>query len=340
MNMLRILSKSILLLTLTVVICTGVYPLVIWVIGQVFFPFQANGSLLKGPDGSVVGSKLIAQPFTKDEYFQPRPSAASYDASASASSTYAPSNYLLRNRVAGALGPIVSYKGGPKTGQPVGPEIEAWFQQDKFQGNPHIVAQWADLHNAVAQAWVNADPTHGKYVDAWAKAHPDLVAKWIKDNPNTPQPKAADLAVLFFEHFSQDRPGMFPSAVTKTGADGKPQTSIQPVKDGSDIQSAFFDMWRQEHPDADLKDVPGDLVTASGSGLDPHITLVNAEFQLDRVAGKLADDTKRDSTAIRREVDEILQAKAFAPFGGLAGEKIVNVLEVNLELVKRYGVPK
>jgi K+-transporting ATPase ATPase C chain len=202
------------------------------------------------------------------------------------------------------------------------------------------VAQWADLHNAVAQAWVNADPTHGKYVDAWAKAHPDLVAKWIKDNPNTPQPKAADLAVLFFEHFSQDRPGMFPSAVTKTGADGKPQTSIQPVKDGSDIQSAFFDMWRQEHPDADLKDVPGDLVTASGSGLDPHITLVNAEFQLDRVAGKLADDTKRDSTAIRREVDEILQAKAFAPFGGLAGEKIVNVLEVNLELVKRYGVPK
>jgi hypothetical protein len=38
------------------------------------------------------------------------------------------------------------------------------------------VAQWADLHNAVAQAWVNADPTHGQYVDAWSKAHPDLVA--------------------------------------------------------------------------------------------------------------------------------------------------------------------
>ena len=263
--MLRILSKSILLLALTVVICTGVYPLVIWAIGQVFFPFHANGSLLKGPDGSVVGSKLIAQPFTKDEYFQPRPSAASYDASASASSTYAASNYLLRNRVAGALGPIVTYKGGPKAGQPVAPDIEAWFQQDKFQGNPHIVAQWADLHNAVAQAWVNADPTHGQYVDVWSKAHQDLVAKLIKDNPSTPEPKAADLAVLFFEHFSQDHPGMFPSAVSQTGADGKPKTTIQPVKEGSDIQSTFFDMWRQEHPDADLQDVPGDLVTASGS---------------------------------------------------------------------------
>jgi K+-transporting ATPase, c chain len=147
--MLRYLSRSLLLLGLTVLVCCVVYPLVVWAIGRAFFPFQANGSLLKGPDGTIVGSKLIG-------------------------------------------------------------------------------------HNAVAQAWVNADPTHGQYVDTWSKAHPDLVAKWIKDNPATPQPKAADLAVLFFENFSNDHPGMFPSAVTQTGADGKSQTSIQPVKDGTD----------------------------------------------------------------------------------------------------------
>src|SRR6201987_553962 len=128
--MLRYLAKSLLLLFLTVVICCIVYPGVVWVIGQVLFPFQANGSLLKGPDGKSVGSLLIAQPFTKDEYFQPRPSAASYDASASASSTLAASNYLLRNRVATTLGPIVKYKNGPKAGQVVAPDIEAWFQQD------------------------------------------------------------------------------------------------------------------------------------------------------------------------------------------------------------------
>ena len=46
--------------------------------------------------------------------------------------------------------------------------------------------------------------------------------------------------------------------VTQTGADGKSQTSIQPVKDGSDIQSNFFDMWHQENPNADLQDLPGD----------------------------------------------------------------------------------
>jgi len=187
---------------------------------------------------------------------------------------------------------------------------------------------------------VNADPTHGQYVDTWSKTHPDLVTKWIKDNPSTPQPKAPDLAVLFFENFSQEHPGMFPSAVTQTGADGKPQTSIQPVKEGSDIQSTFFDMWRQEHPDADLQDVPADLVMASGSGLDPDISFENAELQLDRVAAKWADDTKRDAGEVRKEIDAILQANASAPFGGLVGEKFVNVLEVNLELCKRYGVPK
>src|SRR6201988_1155270 len=338
--MFRYLLKSVLLLGFTVVIVCVIYPGVVWVIGQVVFPFQANGSLVKGPDGSVVGSRLIAQPFPKDEYFQPRPSAASYDASASAASTYAASNYLLRNRVATALGPIVKYKTGPKAGQLVAADIEAWFQQDKFQGNPHIVAQWADLHNAVATAWVNVDPTHGQYVDAWSKAHPDLVADWVKKNPATPQPKAADLAVLFFENFSQEHPGMFPSAVTQTGADGKSQTSIQPVKEGSDIQSTFFDMWRQEHADADLQNLPADLVMASGSGLDPDISLQNAEFQLERVSTKWADDTKRDASDIRKEIEQMLQANASAAFGGLAGEKFVNVLQVNLELCKRYGLPK
>jgi K+-transporting ATPase ATPase C chain len=162
--MFRYLSNSLLLLGLTIIICCGLYPLTVWAIGKVFFPFQANGSLLKGPDGSIVGSKLIAQPFTKDEYFQPRPSAASYDASASASSTYAASNYLLRNRVASTLGPIVKYKSGPKAGQLVAADIEFWFQQDKFQGNPHLVAQWADMHNAVAQCRSNSWPIRRRVV--------------------------------------------------------------------------------------------------------------------------------------------------------------------------------
>lgn len=332
--------KSLWLLGFAVVICCLIYPLAVWAIGQTFFPFSANGSIVKGPDGKPVGSLQIAQPFTKDEYFWPRPSAASYDGSASASSTFAASNYLLRDRVARALGPIVKYASGAKKGQLVAPDIEAWFQQDRFQGNPHIVAQWADNHNELAQTWVSADPSHAPYITDWAKGHKAEVAAWVKQNPATPQPQASDLAVTFFENFSKQYPGKFPSAVTRQLPGGKSQTVVEPVASGSDIQSIFFDMWRQDHPDTDLVNVPGDMVTTSGSGLDPHITLENAEYQLDRVASKWATDTKRDPAQVRTEIEQILQTEAFAPLGGLVGEKMINVLQVNLELTKHYGAPQ
>jgi K+-transporting ATPase ATPase C chain len=48
---------------------------------------------------------------------------------------------------------------------------------------------------------------------------------------------------------------------------------------------------------------------------------------------------KGDPAAVRKEIEEILQENASAPWLGLAGEKFVNVLEVNLELRKRYGTP-
>lgn len=133
--------------------------------------------------------------------------------------------------------------------------LEILRSADQYVGQPHIVAQLGRRANSVAQAWVHADPTHGQYVDDWAKKHVTEVQQWIKDNPSTPQPKAPDLAVVFFEMFSKENPGRFPSAVTRQ-AGGKTITTIEPVKDGTDIQSTFFDMWRQEHPTADLQDVP------------------------------------------------------------------------------------
>jgi K+-transporting ATPase ATPase C chain len=65
----------------------------------------------------------------------------------------------------------------------------------------------------------------------------------------------------------------------------------------------------------------------------------NARFQLERVASKRAENLKRDPAQIQKEIEGILKENASAPLGGLAGEKFVNVLEVNLELDKRYGAP-
>jgi K+-transporting ATPase ATPase C chain len=333
------LRANLWLLVLTVLLCSVLYPLVLYGIGQTVFHEKAEGSLLTDAKGQPIGSTLIAQPFTADEYFQPRPSSASYNAAASGASNWAANNYLLRDRVAQQLGPIVKYRSGVKAGELVGPDIESWFQKDRYQGTPGIVAQWAAMHPAVAQNWVKADKLRGEYVAAWQKTHPDEVAEWIKANPDTPEPKPEDLAVPFFTSFSKDHPGMFSSAVEHKSADGKVEKQIEPVKEGSDIQAVFFDLWLQAHPDADLAPVPADMVMASGSGLDPHITLSNALWQLDRVAAAWAKKTGGNEAAIRGQIERLLREKSFSPLAGLVGVPLVNVLEINLALRERYQKP-
>ncbi|MGA2641758.1 MAG: potassium-transporting ATPase subunit KdpC [Spirochaetia bacterium] len=65
----------------------GMYPLLMYGVGAVFFPAQAHGSLIM-KDGKVAGSALIGQDFSSDVYFHPRPSSIKYDASNSGASNW------------------------------------------------------------------------------------------------------------------------------------------------------------------------------------------------------------------------------------------------------------
>jgi K+-transporting ATPase ATPase C chain len=97
--------KTSILFTIVTTVLLGLgYPLFITGVAALVFPHKAAGSLIL-KDGKVIGSELLAQSFTSDRYFHPRPSAAGagYDASASGGSNLAQSNKALVTRIQGDI---------------------------------------------------------------------------------------------------------------------------------------------------------------------------------------------------------------------------------------------
>jgi K+-transporting ATPase ATPase C chain len=89
----------------------GGYHLILWAAGRTIFPAQAEGSLIRRSDGTVVGSSLIAQKFTRPEYFHPRPSGVDYNAASTGGTNYGPTHPDHLKAVTERLGAVMKQEG-------------------------------------------------------------------------------------------------------------------------------------------------------------------------------------------------------------------------------------
>jgi K+-transporting ATPase ATPase C chain len=298
------LRANLALVVLSLALCCVAYPLVLWASGRVVFTTRASGDLIV-EDGKVRGSRRIAQPFNDAKYFQPRPSGADYNAGASSGFNYSANNPLLRDRVARLLGPMVRYRDGRRAG----PDVEKWFRD-----NPGLLKRWIE-------------------------ERPEAAKRWAKD---------AKVGLGELSQFAEKHPRDWPKALEEKDDKGKVTVRLDvavPDKDTreiSDLQAVLFDAWLAAHPGKvdELRKVPADMVTASGSGLDPHITLANALYQLDdRVADAWAKERKEERGVVWARIEALLRKRSSSPLGGLAGEPLVNVVEVNRALDAELGQP-
>ena len=146
-------TRAAILATLVLaVVCSGVYPVVVYGLGQAFFRDKANGSLIVDPsNGTVRGSKLLAQGFSDPRYFHPRPSAAGngYDAANSSGSNLGPTSQKLKDAIKDRIAAYRTENGLTETDQVPADAVTA-----SGSGlDPHISVQNAELQIArVAKA--------------------------------------------------------------------------------------------------------------------------------------------------------------------------------------------
>lgn len=129
------------LILTSIALCGFAYTAAIHRFACMINPEQASGSLVRNPEGRIVGSRLIAQAFTSDRYFHPRPSACDYNARAAAGSNLSPTNPKLTDRATAILSTQQASAGNPipadlvtASGSGLDPDITeaaARFQADR-----------------------------------------------------------------------------------------------------------------------------------------------------------------------------------------------------------------
>jgi K+-transporting ATPase ATPase C chain len=151
--MLTEITRGVLFTIVTMVLVGGVYHVGLWAVGRIAFPAQAQGSLIRRDDGSVIGSSLVGQAFTRAEYFHPRPSAVDYNAASTGGSNFGPSNPEHLQLVQARLADVVARESASAN------EVPSEMVTASGGGlDPHIPPAAAHLQAARVAAARGVDP--------------------------------------------------------------------------------------------------------------------------------------------------------------------------------------
>lgn len=113
--MMKFLFSSARITVATMVVCVGGYTGVVWAIGAAATPQTASGSLITAADGTIIGSRQVAQAFTQPKYVWPRPSAVDYNAAGAGGSNLSPTSIALTDR---ASKTVATFGATPETPLP------------------------------------------------------------------------------------------------------------------------------------------------------------------------------------------------------------------------------
>lgn len=109
----NILFGSLKLALGTLIACSGIYSLTVWGVAQIMTPKTANGHLISNAAGIVIGSRQIAQKFTRPEYFHNRPSAVDYNGAGAGGSNLSPASPEIRKRAEALIAQYAATKANP-----------------------------------------------------------------------------------------------------------------------------------------------------------------------------------------------------------------------------------
>jgi potassium-transporting ATPase KdpC subunit len=166
---------SIRITVVLLVITCGLYPAVVWGIGQIAFRDKANGQILTR-DHKVIGSAIIAQEFTSDRFFHSRPSAAGYDGGASTGSNFGPTSQKLRDQVAANIKSYDVHENVPADAVTAsGSGLDPHISPENAKAQAARVAKANGLPLQIVQQMID-DHTEGRFLGIYGEPRVNVLA--------------------------------------------------------------------------------------------------------------------------------------------------------------------